>query len=130
MGSNAVFYMFLVVAGVWVWSLLMSEFDRIHERWRYSISLFLALLGFFIGVKTIEFNTQIAIDASIEKHVTKIDVILKAKKEEIKEEVREEWGLDLIALNQDSMKAKIDSLDICIDKHFFYLNRRLDKLER
>lgn len=122
MEANIIFYLFLIVMGGGVFIWLIADFDRLHERWRYAISVVFAVLGFILSAKTIEYNIQVAVDARAKKTVKEFNKILI-------EDVLNEKVSDLIDQNRDSLLVEIARLDTCVDKHFAYLHRRLDKLE-
>lgn len=136
MDANIVFYLFLIAVGIGAGIWFIGDFDRIPERWKYAINLFIAVLGFVIGLETIEHHIEVTV---VEETVNEIDAILKVKIEEIIREKEEEWKereedrnekiLNLIVQSRDSLLVNIARLDTCVDKHFAYLHRRLDKLE-
>ena len=123
MDANIVFYLFLVAVGIGAGIWFIGDFDRIPERWKYAINLFIAILGFVIGLETVEHHIQVTVDKNVEKTVKEINATME-KEEEFNERV-----LGLIVQSRDSLLLKVAQLDTCVDKHFAYLHRRLDKLE-
>lgn len=124
MEANIIFNLFLIVMGGAVFIWLIAGFDRVNERWRYAISVLFAILGFILSAERVENNIQVAIDARTKKTVKEFN--------ELREEVLGERVLGLIVQNRDSLDSlllKVARLDTCVDKHFAYLHRRLDKLE-
>ena len=131
LSSEIVVYFAIIIAlfGLAIW--------WIHTRpakWKSTYSLILTILSIFFALTTcnyIEIKTDTKAIAKVQKSV--IDSIKTSEKrlmdsqKQIKKLLSGQHGI-LIG-KQDSLWAKIDSLDICIDKHFWRVNNRLSQIE-
>ena len=118
----------------------VAIFHIIRKEWKDTILFTLAIFGFNTANIVIEKQIYDGRGATIgeirEVQKSLIDSIMQANERQlmdslaviIKERLSERQ--DSLRNMQDSLWVKIDSLDSCIDRHFYYVNARLTNIEK
>ena len=125
--------------GIFVFVCFVTIFHIIRKEWKDTILFTLAIFGFntanIVIVKHI-YDGGATVGEIREVQKSLIDSIMQANEERVMDSLAEiikkrlSERQDSLRNMQDSLWVKIDSLDSCIDRHFYYLNARLTNIEK